>query len=80
MRQQSGCESKTVTARINMRLVSESFNPRLNNSWFCRELRHNYSLLAEVVEERNKRGPESGREEGIDLKMVPLSPKVFNTK
>lgn len=47
-------ESKSVTAGIKMRLVSDSFNPWLKDSWFDRELRHKPHLLAEAVQEREE--------------------------
>lgn len=69
-------ESKSVTAGIKMRLVSDSFNPRLKDSWFDRELRHKPRLLAEAVQER--KGVTVKETEGQKkggLKMVHLSPR-----
>lgn len=63
----------SVTSRINMWLVSESFNPRLNDSCFCKESGNTTAVYRlRQWRERKRKTDSAGDKEG-GFKKVPLS-------
>lgn len=69
-------ESKSVTAGIKMRLVSDSFNPWLKDSWFDRaETQASSAGRSCAGEERSDSERDRGVKGGRFKKMVHLSPR-----